>query len=110
MVAMSTLWSSAIRAPMYALIRGSRISEAVSATESKYSSRRPLVNVPYIRGPRLNFEERTCRTCSSRRREIREPEDGPYTRRRRVRDEVDGEDTKNTALVREPDTFCMHGT
>ena len=25
-------------------------------------------------------------------------------------DEVDGEDTKDMTLVRELDTFCMHGT
>lgn len=95
---------------MYALIRGSRISEEVSVTESKYSSRRPLVNVPYTRGPRLNFDDSACRTRSSRRRDIRVLEDGPKIRRRRVRDEVNGEDTKNTALVRQPDTFRMHGT
>jgi len=79
-------------------------------TESKYSSRRPLVNVPYIRGPRLNFDDSACRTCSSPRRDIRVLEDGPKTRRRRMRDDVKGDDTKNTALVKQPDTFRMHGT
>ena len=48
-----------------------------------------------------------CRTCNSRGRDMREPEDGPYTRKSRVRD--DGEDTKYTALVREPETFFMDG-
>ena len=45
-VATSTLWSSAMRAPMYPLIRGSRTSVALSVTESKYSSTRPFVKVP----------------------------------------------------------------
>ena len=51
-----------------------------------------------------------CKTHSSRGRDMRDEEDAPYSRRSSVRDEVNGEDTKNTTLVREPDTFRMNGT
>ena len=47
----ATPCSSAILAPIHLLILGFRKSSAVNATESKYSSMRPLSNVPYTRGP-----------------------------------------------------------
>ena len=42
----STPCNSAMRAPIQELTSGSRISEAVKAVESKYSSTRPFSNVP----------------------------------------------------------------
>lgn len=103
---MSTEWSSAIRAPIHRPISGSRMSAEVNVTESKNSSSLPLSNVPYTRGPILYLDERTCKIWSSRGREMRHPEEEPYTRSRSVRaDGTDGQDTKNTAFVRAPDTF-----
>ena len=45
--------------------------------------------------------------CNSRGREISDPEEGPYILSRRVRVGVNGEETKNTALVREPETLWI---
>lgn len=44
--------------------------------------------------------------CSSRGREIREAEEGPYMRKRTVRVPlIEGNETKKTALVKAPETF-----
>lgn len=103
---MSTEWSSAMRAPIHRLIVGSRISEDVNVVDSKYSSTRPFSNVPYTRGPIRYLEERICNVWSSRGRDIREPDEGPYIRSRSVRGPCsDGQETKNTAFVKDPETL-----
>ena len=60
------------------------MSVDVNVVDSKYSSIRPLSNVPYMRGPMLYRDERTWSVCNSFGREMRDSEEGPYILRRRV--------------------------
>jgi len=66
-----------MRRLIHLLRRASRISSLSSAREWKYSSTRPLANVPRTCGPMPYCDERVWRMWSSLRREMSEPDEGP---------------------------------
>jgi len=73
--------SSRIRLAICLEVSGTRKSSKVRVCALKYSSNRPLLNVPSIRGP-MRFRARRRRICSSASRSMRCSTCGPYIRRR----------------------------